>query len=421
MRTQRRKGQAVSNEFTEEERKENGMSINRVFLDWKRRALPAAVDWLIERFSGAGQLDLENVTLALPGSRVGRRLLEILVEQAEKRKLRLCPPRIVTVGKLPELLYEAKRPFAGALVQQLAWVEALRGSEPGQVQAIVSAVPAADDLVAWLLLGEMLSRLHHELAADALNFPGVAQCGSQIDGFREAARWQALAGVQERYLDTLDRLGLWDLQTANLVAIRNGECRATAHIVLVGTADLNRSQRMMLDQVADHVTALVCAPEALAERFDEHGCLCPAAWLTQEIALADDQIEVADDPVGQAEAAVRIIMGLGGRYTTEQIAVGVADEEIVPYLRQRFEQCNLPGPVRRWHAHRTISPVPPAGLRGRLCRDAWVFGLRGFGAASLGQRLVGAQGDCGRLAEPNGPLPYQPHAPRSGRPMAGGW
>ncbi len=80
------------------------MSINRVFLDWKRPGLPAAVDWLIERFSAAGQLDLQKVVLALPGGRAGRRLLEILVAEAERRQLQLCPPRMVTAGKLPELL-----------------------------------------------------------------------------------------------------------------------------------------------------------------------------------------------------------------------------------------------------------------------------------------------------------------------------
>jgi ATP-dependent helicase/nuclease subunit B len=318
------------------------MAVTRVFLGWNRPGLVAAVDYLVGRFTSAGQLDLDNVVLAVPGARAGRRLLEILVAQAEGRKLQLSPPRIVTVGKLPELLYEAQRSFASALVQQLAWVEALRSGDPQQVQAIVSAVPVADDLLAWLPLGEMLSRLHHELAANALDFSAVAQCGSRIEGFREAARWQALAGVQKRYLDTLDRLELWDLQTANLVALRNGECRTNAQIVLVGTADLNRSQRMMLDQVADRVTALVCAPDELADRFDEHGCLCPSAWSGQEIALADKQIEVADNPVEQAEAAIRTIMGFGGQYTTEQIAVGVADEQIVPYLQQRFEQCDLP-------------------------------------------------------------------------------
>ena len=208
------------------------MAITRVFLDWSRPALPAVVDYLVQRFASAGQLDLDRVVLALPGGRAGRRLLEILVQQAEERQLRLCPPRIVTAGKLPELLYVAKRPFAGSLLQQLAWFAALRDGDATQLQKIVRAIPAQDELRAWLSLGEMLGRLHHELAAEALDFPTVAQCGARIDGFREAARWQTLAEIQKRYLDTLDRLGMWDLQTARLVAIRNGECRTESQIVL---------------------------------------------------------------------------------------------------------------------------------------------------------------------------------------------
>lgn len=335
------------------------MGITRVFLDWNRPVLAAAADYLAERFGAAGQLDLENVVLALPGSRAGRRLLEILVAQAEKRRLLLCPPRIVTAGSLPELLYEAKRPFAGTLVQQLAWIEAVRGSDLRHVRAIVPAVPAQEDLLAWLSLGEMLARLHRELAADAIDFSAVVQCGSQIDDFREAARWQALSEIQRRYLEALDRLGLWDLQTARQVAIQNTECRTESQIILIGTADLNRSQRMMLDQVADCVTALVCAPKALADRFDEHGCICTAAWLAQEIPLSDSQMEVADDPAAQAEAALRVIAGFDGHYNTEQIAIGVADEQIVPYLEQRLRQCDLPA---RYGVGTTIARSAPFRL-----------------------------------------------------------
>ena len=318
------------------------MPINRVFLNWNRPGLAAAVDYLLDRFAVAGELDLASVVVALPGGRAGRRLLELLVEQAERRQLQLRPPRIVTAGRLPELLYEAKRPFAGGLVQQLAWIEALRASDPRHVQTIVSVAPAQDNLLAWLSLGEMLARLHRELAAEDFDFSVVAHRGSQIEGFQEAKRWQALAEVQKQYLGTLDRMGLWDLQTARLVAIRNGECRTEAKIVLIGTADLNRSQRMMLDQVADRVTALVFAPEKLADRFDEHGCLCPAAWLKHEIPLADEQIEVVDDPVDQAAAVLRTLAGFEGRYTTEQFAIGVPDEQIVPYLQQRLQECDLP-------------------------------------------------------------------------------
>src|SRR5208282_5092487 len=63
------------------------MPINRVFLNWNRPGLVTAVDYLAERFGSPGELDLANVVMAVPGGRAGRRLLEILVDQAEKRQL----------------------------------------------------------------------------------------------------------------------------------------------------------------------------------------------------------------------------------------------------------------------------------------------------------------------------------------------
>ena len=314
------------------------------FSDWKRPALAAAVDWLIERFSAAGQLDLQKVVLALPGGRAGRRLLEILVAEAERRQLQLCPPRMVTAGKLPELLYQAKRPFAEPLTQQLAWTEAFRRGDPYLHEAIALKLPAENDLAARLSLGETLAGVHCELAGDGLNFADVAERGCRLKGFpaSEIARWKALAEIQKHYLAILDGLGLWDMQTARQVAIDRKECRTEARVVLIGAADLNRSQRMILDQVADRVTALVFAPEELADHFDEHGCIRPAAWLTHKVPISDAQIEVAEGPADQAEAVVRAIAGFEGRYNTEQIVVGMADEQIVPEVEQRLRRCGLP-------------------------------------------------------------------------------
>ena len=317
------------------------MNITRVFLDWDRPCLPAAVEYLLRRFGSPGSLDLRNVVIAMPGSRAGRRLLEILVEQAEARGLAFSPPSIMTVGTLPERLYEAKRPFADDLTQQLAWIDVLRRGDRSRLDRLTPAAPAEEDLPAWLALGEMLARLHRELAADGLDFAAVAQCGSQIDAFGEQQRWELLAEIQGEYLRALDDFQLWDLQTARLFAIREAECRTDAEIVLVGTVDMNRSQRMMLDQVADRVTALIFAPGTLADRFDEHGCIRPEPWQDVAVDLATEQIEVVGGPGDQAAAAVRAIAALDGRYAAEQITVGVPDERLVPYLRQHLRQCEI--------------------------------------------------------------------------------
>jgi len=319
--------------------------MERVFLGWDRPGLAAAVDYLVRRVpSGCGRpgtLDLGGAIVAVPGARAGRRLLELVLQRAEEEGRLLTPPKILTVGRLPEQLYQAKRPFADDLVQHLAWIAALGQTDPALLRNVVPSLPAADDLAAWLSLAEMLGRLHRELAAEALDFAAVAACGSRLPGFREAERWQALAQVQERYLRTLDGVGLWDLQTARLVAIRNAECTTAGEIVLVCTVDLNRAQQLMLDQVASRVTALVVAPEELAERFDDYGCLRPKAWQDATIELRPEQIELAETPADQATAAAHTLAGFGARYSADQITIGVPDESIVPYLAQRLAQAGV--------------------------------------------------------------------------------
>jgi len=304
--------------------------------------LAAAGDYLLEHFRSAGTWDLSHLIVVVPGGRAGRRLLEILVELADLQKLAFSPPMIVTVGKLPELLYQAKWPFASDLVQQLTWSEALRRTEPETLSRLLASPPPEQDLMTWLSLGDMLGRVHRELAADGLDFAEVVRCGQQIGEFRETPRWKALEAVQRAYLDTLNNLHLWDVQTARLIAVRQKECRSDAPIVLLGTVDLNKIQRKMLDLLPGKVTALVFAPEDLADRFDEHGCLRPEAWHDVTIPVSDDQIEVADSPSDQAAAALRALAALDGRYSGEQITLGVPDRQVVPLLEQHLRQCDLP-------------------------------------------------------------------------------
>lgn len=317
------------------------MPIRRVFLDWTRPPLASTVDYLLDRYRSHDRLDLGGVILAVPGGRVGRRLVELLVNRAERENLVLYSPTVVTVGRLPEHLYQAKHPFADTLVQELAWIRALKQTGTAKLQRLLPAVPADDDLTAWLGLAGVLARLHTELAAENLDFQRVAEGGRQLRGFCEERRWQALAEIQEKYLRILDGVELWDLQTARLVAIQQRECQTEAEILLVGTADLNRVQQLMLDQVAPRVTALVFAPESLASGFDAHGCLRPEAWQEADVPLRDEQIEVVGGPAAQATAVLRAIASLGRHYAAQQITVGVPDERIVSCLENQLAQCDI--------------------------------------------------------------------------------
>jgi len=321
------------------------MPIDRIFLDWRRPALFQAAECLRERFERAGQWDLGRTIVVVPGSRAGRRLLEILVSMADLRQLVLTPPEIVTPDRFPELLYQAQRPFAGALTQRLAWAAALQRMPAKALAAFLPHPPAAEDTARWLAVGETLRKLHLELAADGLNCSQVLAGAAAVEGFAEHERWQTLAKLQELYHHTLDHLPqvLWDKQSARLYAIEHREIATEREVVLVGMVDLRRAQRQMLDQIAERVTAIVFAPPELENRFDEHGCLLPERWTIAPLPLADEQVERVDGPADQAAAVTRWLAALAGQYRADEIAVGLPDPSLAPQVERQLAQCGLHG------------------------------------------------------------------------------
>ena len=340
--------------------------MERLFLDWRKPCLPATVEYLTGRFLKAGRFDLAGVTVALPGGRAVRRLEELLVDTAEAHGATLLPPRLTTIGVLPELLYTQQKPFAEDLVQRLAWVGALKESPAEKLEPLVRTLPEPDDLEGWLALARMLSGLHRELAADALNFADVLQRGQELAAFEgEVPRWNVLVDLQQRYLARLDSLELWDRQTARLFAIRNHECRARGPDHPCRTGRSEPRQRAILDLVGEHVTALVFADEAWEKRFDEHGCLIPDEWKDVSLDLADETIEVVDAAEDQAEAVLRAIAAWGDRRGAEEIVVGVPEERIVPHITARMADCGLSG---RYGVGRKVTETGPYRLLADVAR-----------------------------------------------------
>jgi hypothetical protein len=333
--------------------------LRRQFLGWDRPALVKAATLLTARYRRGIHLDLGNVIVVVPGQRAGRRLGEILAFIAEDEQLRLTPPHVVTQSILPEKLYQPKRPFGNETVQDLAWAEALRSIPAEQLRQIVPQPPPPGEALPWLRLAQVLRRLHVELAADGLDFAAVLGGGSALGDFRETARWQALVALQRRYLELMDQQQLCDMQTARFKAVELREIHTDCDIILLGTADLNVTLRHMLAQVAARVTALIVAPESLADYFDDHGTLVPAQWASAVIPLVDDHLCQVDGPVEQAEAAVTWLANLEGRFRSDEVAIAVPDVSLVPQLQRQCAQC---GVRTRW-------------VEGRLLRETMPFRL----------------------------------------------
>jgi ATP-dependent helicase/nuclease subunit B len=335
------------------------MGIRRVFLNWEQPALGAAADYLIERYARRQECDLSRAVVVVPGGRAGRRLLELLVLRSEERKLLFTPPEIVTEGRLPELLYESKRPLAPVLVQQLTWLKALTQMPPAKLRPLVPHPPAKDDVIRWLELAEMFRKQHAEFAADGLDFNIVLEKSAAWEDFGETDRWIALRDLQATYLAELDQLDLWDAQTARLVAIKYKEPKTDRDLVLLGMADMNRTLRQMLDLVVARVTALIVAPESWAAKFDGHGCLFPEAWQQLPLPLQETQLQRVEGPADQAAAVADWIRDLKGAYAADEVAIGVADEALVPQLQRELAQQGLNA---RWVEGKMVAESAPYRL-----------------------------------------------------------
>ena len=332
------------------------MPPKRVFLGWDAPALPAAAGKLLERYRSRNTLDLGRVYVVLPGQRAGRRLLELLVDAADREGLRLIPPTILTEGTLPERLYVHSQPFAPLLVRWFAWAAAVQGLKAQERAILIPHPPEDAEHLRWLRVGEMLGQVHSELAADGHNADAVLVEGKTLPGFADHARWGALQSAGNAYRTTLSELGLVDPNASRLEAIKRGEVKCDCDIVLLGTVDLNSVLAQMLTQIADRVTPYVFAPQEMAERFDELGRLIPGAWQTVAVPIGEDQILYAGDPAGQAAAAAAWLARLNGQFSTNEVVIGVPDPAVVPTLRRRLA---VEGIRARWVEDRTIADTSP--------------------------------------------------------------
>ena len=328
----------------------------RCFLGWDGPAVDLAAEWLT-RECGA---DLGGTVVALPGSRAGRLLVERL-GQAQPPDWQ--PPTIVTTGQLTDEFLHLDRPSAARLVRTLSWEQALRQLSDSELGALVSRPPEVHEGAAWRRLASEVRGVFATLSAEGLDFATVSgeAMGSRSRG--EQRRWEALSRAQALAEDYLAKAELCDPHRGRLAALQRGNLIDPQRpVVLVGVVDaigLVRQLVEALSQAGGTVHALVFAPEECSEAFDAMGCLEPDAWLGRSWTPPLDAWHVALGPDDQSQQATRSIGLWEGRYTAEQITIGVADREVAPFLERSFQEQDV---FARDAEGTGLGSTPPARL-----------------------------------------------------------
>lgn len=395
--------------------------IERVFLGWQAPLLQLCAEWLLDREEREGVLDLRHLTVAVPGARAGRRLKELLLERASERKLRFAPPRVVTVGALPELFYTPSLPVAGPLAIRRGWAKALAATDRSPVEALFGEVPEPRDLRGWDLLGEQLAMLHRDVAGGGYDFRGVARiCADRGLGFDDSLRWQTLARVQEEYLGLLGKFGLADPDSERIRALQAGTLAAGTEVLLVGVSELAPITARMLEAAESPIVALIHAPPEEASAFDHLGLVLPGAWRARELPLQPEQLRVVDRPAAQAAEVLRELGGFA-QLDVAEVAVAAADRALVPYIEEWFSAAGVAThdaagrPVRLSAPYRLLEAIAAylpargweefAAVLRHPDAEGWVRGGEGAGVGAI-DRYFGEH----LPADLNGPLPASRYA-----------
>ncbi len=329
------------------------MTITRQFAGWDGPLLPRAAATLRDELGrGEGGWDMGQVIAVLPAQRAGRRLLELLAEQAQAEQAVLIPPRIETTGRLPEMLYEPSGVQAGDLDQQLAWIAAMRSIQPDVIADLLPHPPAEDDLPGWWAYATQFRSLRDDLAGHRMHFVDVPRlCLRDGVDLRGEGRWTVLDEIEQAYLRVLAEQSLTDRALDRLDALHSKKCATDSgsHVVLIACPDLNDTAAAMLRQAGQRITALVMAPESHAEGFDDLGILKPDYWLKQPVELQDDQLRFVGRKTDQAEAVVRAISDAQAErsatdtpLSADHVTVGLGDERFAGVVRRRLDLAQVP-------------------------------------------------------------------------------
>ncbi|MDR3710158.1 MAG: PD-(D/E)XK nuclease family protein [Capsulimonadaceae bacterium] len=330
------------------------MPITREFLGWDGPILPAVADFIINRYSDRSSLDIESVVLAVPGARAGRRLVDILADKCAKMSLLLVPPRVVTIGQLPNALVGGDVRIVPGIVSELAWIKALSSSPPEEFREFSTYRPGDRDIAGWQSIARDLSAALADVHGAFVDIAAVASIFPTPAGLDESARWRRIDALYSGYLSLIAGHGQ-DKYAAQRAAVRDGDFQTRYDLILVAAYDLPLATAEVLRHTPANVIALIDAPEEHAGGFDDAGNLDVDYWAQASIPIPAGTVRVAGTPQEQAFAVVDELNKTNRGY--DQIVVGLGNPSMTGVIERTMEMSGLPA---RPAVSRQFSKLGPA-------------------------------------------------------------
>ncbi len=319
------------------------MSVRRHFLEWDEAVARKVCAWLLPA-SAERWVDLEGTLIVVPTRQAGRRLREALAKTCAQNNAALLSARVVPPSYF---LQEsaADTPSASPTLVRAVWTNLILTADLRKLPGLFPSEPPARDMAWALNMAELLQSLRNTLADGGLS---IADVPVKLQGAcPEPERWADLGRLEKRYLRGIKSLGFQDPLAARIRRAHAPELpEGVERIVIAAVPDPSRLVLRAWEQLADKVPVevLVHAPASQAAAFDEWGRPLRDTWQAVPIELPDDtrNLLLAASPAAQARRAIELMAEEATRFAPEQIAIGVADAEVVQPLAERLAEIGLP-------------------------------------------------------------------------------
>lgn len=338
----------------------------RHFLGWDQPALLNASQWILETYqTQARELDLSSVYLVVPGKRAARVLLGTLVDLCDQQRVVMVPPVILTPLEIPSAILSVPGMHASKLTCKLAWIQALQACPVSVIEDLIPESPDADRWDQWIGIGSWVAKLASELCDAGLRMNQVTPDRVPDLEESEIARWSSLGQVQQNYEHILSALGVVD---DRLVAMDQAHRTDPVsgpdhHLILIGMPQLGSIARQSIELAGCDVDSLVYAPEHLADRFDEFGCVRTDQWSQTPINIQENRIQFQHDTASMCEHALTELASRANPIDTSSCVIGLADETLLGPLSRIAAHS---GPSEGIHIHAPsgdpASGTPPGQL-----------------------------------------------------------
>ena len=319
------------------------MPVERHFLGWDAPVTAKVREFLLLP-QVSGPVDLGKYLIVVPTAQAGRRLRQALALHCAEQNTALLSPRVVTPSFFLHPDEEAAN-VANQTEVAAVWADVLLKADLTQYGGLFPAGTPEQDFTWAIHTGEMIQRLCDVLVDGGRGIADVHRdFGSVLE---EPERWRDLARLETAYLERLEELGREDPSALKIKRSQSPELpEGIERIVVAAVPDPTPLVVRALEHLAEQVSVviLVHAPESLADHFDNWGRPVAGKWRESRIDIPDAEANVilAGSPVSQSRKALEVITAEAGRFGPDDIAIGVPDSGVTPFLAADLEDKGLP-------------------------------------------------------------------------------